>query len=58
MIRELDSVDRKLLDHLVGLSNYSKQKNLHGDMFISQNIQNFSNLCITSEKLLAHWLMN
>jgi hypothetical protein len=58
MIRELDSINSELLDHLVGLANYASQKNRHGNTYISQNIDDFSKLCASSEKLLGDWLMS
>jgi hypothetical protein len=56
MIPELSSVNRELLDHLVGIANFSYQKRRYGIIFISQNIDDFSKLCVSSENLLRRWL--
>ena len=58
MIRELDSIDGDLLNHLVGLSSFVNQRRRHGQPYISQNIESFSRLCASSEKLLGNWLMS
>ena len=58
MIRELDSVNRELLNHLVGLSIFASQKRRHGIPYISQNIDILSKLCSSGENLLGNWLMS
>lgn len=57
LIRELDSIDKDLLNHFVGLFNYASQNRRHGPAYISQRIEAFSKYCVMCEQLLAHRLM-
>lgn len=52
MIPVLDSLNGELLNHLVGIANYSSQKRRNGVSFLSQNIDDFSMLCESCEELL------
>jgi len=46
MIPELDSVDKKLLNYLSGLFNYARLCQLHGSVYLSQQLQNLSKYCV------------
>lgn len=56
MIPELDSIDRKLLNHLSGLFNYARLCQFHGQVYLSEQIQNLSKYCTPCRTYLAHRL--
>jgi hypothetical protein len=45
MVPELDSIDRKLLDHLSGMFNHARLYQIHGTQYLSQQVQNLSKYC-------------
>ena len=56
MIPELDSVDKKLLNYLSGLFNYARLCQLHGSVYLSQQLQNLSKYCVLCRMQLEHRL--
>ena len=56
MIPELDSVDKKLLNYLSGLFIYARLCQLHGSVYLSQELQNLSKYCVLCRMQLEHRL--